>query len=375
VRSLLWILTTQWRGAAFGYAGDVNARTPALDALARESVRFDAALTPHPFGPFARAALLTGVPSPENGVEGYFDPLPRNAVTAAHRFGRQGYRTAFIGKWQLAARDRTAPPVSEAHARTLVAPEDRGGFDFWEGFESGFLLNDPWLHGTDRPKPVRFSGYQADVLAERAALWMGAQAPGRPWFCLLSVEPPHPPYGAPAAGIPPVDTQAVVLAPNVPLGGETEARARRELAGYYAHIEATDRALGRLVQSVPRDTVIVFTSVHGDLHGAHGHFRKGWPYEESIRVPLLIRHPDFGAQRVAAPVSLIDLEALSVNPLKPPPDFVACSMPSVPPFGHQCDRTWTARRTATHKTVWSGESEKPWLEFDLASDPFEMRPL
>jgi hypothetical protein len=54
---------------------------------------------------------------------------------------------------------------------------------------------------------------------------------------------------------------------------------------------------------------------------------------------------------------------------------VTASMPSVPPFEHQCDRTWTARRTATHKTVWTEAGGRPWLEFDLAADPFEMHPL
>ena len=62
--NILWIVTTQWRGQALGCAGDVNARTPALDALAREGTMFTQAVTPHPFGPFARAAMLTGVVSP-----------------------------------------------------------------------------------------------------------------------------------------------------------------------------------------------------------------------------------------------------------------------------------------------------------------------
>jgi arylsulfatase A-like enzyme len=84
-----------------------------------------------------------------------------------------------------------------------------------------------------------------------------------------------------------------MLAGNVPVGGEVEAKARRELAGYYAQIEATDRAIGRslLPEAGRDDTVVIFTSVHGDMHGAHGLFRKGWPHEESVRVPLLVRSP------------------------------------------------------------------------------------
>ena len=103
--NILWIVTTQWRAAAAGYAGDLNARTPTLNALAAESVNYTQAVTPHPFGPFARAALLTGVPSPANGVRDYHDPLPVDARTIAHEMNERGYATAFFGKWHLARRD------------------------------------------------------------------------------------------------------------------------------------------------------------------------------------------------------------------------------------------------------------------------------
>ena len=59
--NILWIVTTQWRAQACGYAGDGQARTPVLDALASQATNYTQAVTPHPFGPFARAALLTGV--------------------------------------------------------------------------------------------------------------------------------------------------------------------------------------------------------------------------------------------------------------------------------------------------------------------------
>ena len=420
--NILWIVTTQWRAQACGYAGDSNARTPHLDRLAAHATNYAEAVTPHPFGPFARAALLTGLPSPENGVSDYYDPLPAEARTVAHHLRERGYTTAFFGKWHLHRRDPAVPAVGEGHARIVVAPARRGGFEFWEGFESGFLLNDPWLHGTRLPDPVQVAGYQSDVICDRAAAWIletgerrpesatrddgmdsklrlagsGTTGAFPPWFCVVSLEPPHPPYDAPASGVKSRAARDIVLARNVPRGGGVEARARRELAGYYAHLEATDRAIGRLLASVPADgTIAVFTSVHGDLHGAHGLFRKGWPYEESVRVPLLVRgaHRDergcwvlsSGPGRSSGdPVSLLDLPRWTLewvdvlqpktqNP-NPKTEIQRISMPSVPPFPLQCDRIWRGVRTPARKLVLNADGT-PWLFFHLDRDPLETQNL
>ena len=375
--NILWIVTTQWRAQATGYAGDPNARTPFLDALARQSMDFTQAVTPHPFGPFARAAMLTGVASPANGIRDYYDPLPAGTPTVAHRLRTLSYATAFFGKWHLSPRDRRARLTGEEHARARVAPEFRGGFDLWEGFESGFLLNDPWLHGTRLPEPVRFPGYQSDVVCGRAADTLRAW-PG-PWFALVSLEAPHPPYGAPAPGARPVDPAALVLRGNVPPGPAAE-RARRELAGYNAHIEATDRSIERLVGALPAETIVAFTSVHGDMHGSHGLFRKGWPHEESVRVPLLVRGAG-AVGRDSRPVSLIDLPSFAASwagepGARPAPEAGAAriSMPSVVGLPDQCNRVWSGVRTAARKLVLGGDG-LPWLYFDLESDPQEARNL
>ncbi len=416
--NLLWIVTTQWRAPATGYAGDPNAHTPQLDSLAAEAVNYAQAVTPHPFGPFARAAMLTGVPSPANGVRDYYDPLAPDARTIAHELGARGYVTAFFGKWHLYRRDPAAPLVGESHAKIVVPPAWRGGFGFWEAFESGFLLNDPWLHGSRLPEPVRFPGYQSDVVCARAGEWIhdlgnrksdtgkqgggstqAIRSPGsaihhfsRPWFCVVSLEPPHPPYEAPAANAAPRDPHKIVLPPNVPRGGAAEAQARRELAGYYAHLEATDHAIGRLLVQVPReDSVVVFTSVHGDMHGAHGLFRKGWPYEESVRVPLLVRGapregpglgvPGFGlGKRSDELVSLLDLprwtlawagaRELKTQNSKARTEVQRISMPSVIRRPHQCDRGWHGVRTRSRKLVLNADGT-PWLFFDLERDPWE----
>ncbi|MBI2497397.1 MAG: sulfatase-like hydrolase/transferase [Opitutae bacterium] len=403
--NILWIVTTQWRAQATGHAGDPNARTPWLDGLASESVDFTQAVTPHPLGPQARAALLTGQLCPANGVSDYWDALPvyepeKNprgtrvppGRTVAHALRDRGYATAFFGKWHLAERDRSAPFVSEAHARQIVPPERRGGFEMWEGFESGFLLNDPWLHGTRLPEPRHFKGYQADVLVQRAADWLARAGPiaqGKPSFCVVSLEAPHPPYHAPAPHVAEVNPAEVKLRANVPRGGDVERKAREELAGYYAHIEATDRAIGKLVAEADlSETVVVFTSVHGDMHGSHGVFRKCWPYEESIRVPLLVRHvrgqsPNAKVQtpniQDNSPVSLVDLPHMAVawaegREWTCKRDSAAITMPAATDIPLQCPHAWRGFRSAQHKLVLKADG-RPWLYFDLQHDPLEMNNL
>jgi arylsulfatase A-like enzyme len=376
---------------ATGYAGDANARTPWLDGLAAEAVDFTQATTPHPLGPQARAALLTGKLCPENGVRGYWDALPAGGRTIAHALNDRGYATAWFGKWHLAERDRTAPLVDEAHAKMIVPPERRGGFALWEGFESGFLLNAPWLHGTRLPQPKQFRGYQADVLCQRAAEWM-SRPRSLPQFCVVSLETPHPPYHAPAPHVAERKPAEIVLRGNVPLGGEAEKKVRGELAGYYAHIEATDRAIGRLIAEVDlSETVVVFTSVHGDMHGSHGVFRKAWPYDESVRVPLLVRFPRREApssklqipRKDGGPVSLVDLPHMAVawaegREWRLKRDHAPISMPTAGEVPGQCPEVWRGFRTAEHKVVLKTEAdgqERPWMYFDLRRDPLEMKNL
>jgi arylsulfatase A-like enzyme len=374
--NILLVVTTQWRAQACGYSGDPNARTPRLDALAAGSLNFTQAVTPHPFGPFARAAMLTGVESPANGVRDYYDPLPPASRTLAHEMAGRSYATAFFGKWHLSKRDTRAKLTGESHAREVVPPEFRGGFGFWEGFESGFLLNNPWLHGTRLPEPVRFEGYQSDVVCERAGAFLRGLGP--PWFAVVSLEAPHPPYLDPASGIAPADPKSIALRGNVPAGGRVAARARGDLSGYYAHIEATDRAIGRLLDALDPETAAIVTSVHGDMHGSHGLFRKGWPHEESVRVPLLVRIPG-SRGRDDRPISLLEMPALvaalaegRVPPAGAGPSRI--SMPSVVGLPDQCDRTWAGVRSAGRKLVLNAD-RSPWLYFDLERDPLETRNL
>ncbi len=206
---------------------------------------------------------------------------------------------------------------------------------------------------------------------------------------MVSLETPHPPYDAPAAGVTPRDPASIILAPNVPRGGEIEARARRELAGYYAHLEATDRAVGRLLASIP-PALVVFTSAHATCTAPRP-LPQGLAQEESIRVPLIIQLPPGAPAQprrseqlvVAAEPAVLDL---GLGRRRRAPRRSAAlgrwwARSTRPSRRSPCPRSCASRTSATgpagnpHARAQAGAQCRwhAWLFFDLDRDPLELR--
>jgi arylsulfatase A-like enzyme len=115
------------------------------------------------------------------------------------------------------------------------------------------------------------------------------------------------------------------------------------------------------------------------MHGSHGLFRKGWPQEESVRVPLLLAGAGWETRIDHSPISLIDLPALSIalaegRTWKTAELFARISMPSVVSLPSQCDRLWRGVRSRDHKVVFNADGS-PWLVFSLGEDPQELENL
>jgi arylsulfatase A-like enzyme len=406
--NVLWVITDQWRGQATGYAGDVNAVTPNLDRLASEALRFDRAFSSHPLCVPFRGALLTGQRGIRNGVTGHASSLSTRTRTVAHAMRDLGYLTAWFGKWHLG--DHIAPRgmVSEVSSRWIatrvISKERRGGFQHWEAFEGGNIMRDPWIH-TDRDnRPQRRPGYQPDVVFDACATFAEAHADDdEAWFAVCSVEPPHDPYDtAPYEYASRYDPDSITLRPNVPLVDPVNLVARSQLAGYYAHIEATDAAFGRLLQRVEaagssRPTAVFFMSDHGDMLGSHGQYKKTKPYEESVRIPLIIRWPEArSAGRTTnaliceidivptllglleRPEALAHMDGISFarhfdDSETPGPEYVLLS--HIDGLGHSDAMTVPWRAVRTHDALFGvTENEECWL-FDLLEDPYETRNL
>jgi len=285
--NIVFVFADQWRAQAFGYAGDPNVKTPYIDRFAAESVNFYNAVSGCPVCTPYRASLMTGVYPHRHKLmvndqclyERYGGPFLAECL----RDG--GYNTAYIGKWHIDGQGRNA----------FVPSERRLGFDWWKGFECTHDYQESPYYFGDDPCPYMWEGYDADSQTDEACRYLREEVGNEPFALFLSWGPPHNPFGtAPEEFEAMYDPKSIQLPPNVP--GEIADRAREELAGYYAHCSALDAAFGRLMEALAetgrdKDTIVIFTSDHGDMLGSQGKFRKQKPWAESLRVPFLVQHP------------------------------------------------------------------------------------
>lgn len=309
--NVIWLIADQWRAQAIAANGDPNVRTPNIDLLCSSGVNFDQARSGFPLCSPFRGSMLTGR-YPHHMVPGHQYPLPPGQATIANTFNDAGYHTGFFGKWHLGG-------FKEQNGRTafdIIPPDRRGGFQTWIGYENNANPWDCWVHGGSGKDAFlyRLPGFETDELTNLFIKYLKERSADRasgkpkPFFGILSVIPPHNPYRAPAEYMAHYNPEHMLLRPNVPRFanvppiGDTEIfgtkmsiedLAKQELAGYYAQIENWDWNVGRIVAALGElglsdNTHIMVFSDHGDLHGSHGQFRKTSPYEESLRIPMII---------------------------------------------------------------------------------------
>lgn len=292
--NVIWIFGDQHRSQALGCHGDPNVRTPVIDNLARMGRDFTQAVSGAPVCCPFRGALLTGAypHSAANGVTKTPGGLDPKNPTITQPFKEAGYHTAYVGKWHL----------GHGHVKNgVVAPEARGGFDYWQGYENNNNQEHCYVHGSDNETPVRLQGYETDSLTDifidHLESHTGDGQDYQPFFAVLSVQPPHSPYCTPKSNPygPPRTPAEIKLRGNVPDIPWVLERSRRDHAGYYGMIENLDWNIGRIQEAikkndVDRDTYIIFFSDHGDMLGSHGQWGKSAPWEESIRIPFIISH-------------------------------------------------------------------------------------
>lgn len=403
--NIIWIFGDQHRAQALGYAGDPNLHTPNIDRLKTEGVACRGAVAGFPLCCPARGSLLTGL-YPHKCVDRHQGALPEGQPTIANVFNEAGYHTAYFGKWHLGG----WPEDRGRAAYFITDPDRRGQFQEWIGYENNNSQYDSWVHGGRGGEAFhyRLPGYETDALTDLLLAYLDGctKSPNQPFFAVLSVQPPHDPYMAPEKWMRRHTPGSVQLRRNVPDIPRVVEQARTELAGYYAMIENLDWNVGRIRKvladtGLEDDTLILFFSDHGDLHGSHGQFRKTSPYEEAIRVPFIIggQKPFYGLRRGwsdailnipdIAPTTLglcgievpdwmqgSDFSGLRYKRRELPDCADSTLLQCVVPTRHpdSVDRAW---RGVVTRDGWKyvALEHQPWLMFNLKEDPHELANL
>jgi arylsulfatase A-like enzyme len=328
--NVIVIVADQLRYQSVGYAGDKKAITPNLDRLASQSVNFCQFVANSPVCSAFRGSFLTGKYASSTGLAVNELRMNPNQDSIAHLFSRNHYACDLIGKWHLWAAESNHNKIHNAY--TPPGPY-RMGFDaFWAGYNFNHQ-NYQASYFRDSPDPQRIQGFGdatfTDLAIERVRTHAKLQ---QPFFLLLSLSTPHDPWtkaNVPAqwyerfkdVEFPLPDTWSDVPDPYMDRNADPQkwiAYWKPHLTEfqrvYYAMTAALDEQVGRLLAAIDdagvRDrTIVVFTSDHGEMFGAHGRVYKMSFYEESVRTPLLIRWPGRipAGSRSNACVSTVDL--------------------------------------------------------------------
>jgi arylsulfatase A-like enzyme len=371
-------------------------KTPHMDRLASEGVRFRNAFVVNSLCSPSRACFLTGRYSHLNGVANNHTPFPADSVTHAALLRAAGYTTGYVGKWHMDG--QTGP---------------RPGFDYSASFVGqGRYVDCPFeVNGVSTPT----QGWVDDRATDFAVEFLKKHR-DKPFSLVVGFKACHGPFdpperakerfqGAVARPVPNLDTPAVYRGavadkPKAPKKAGGEAEKAGVSLNYFRCISAADDNLGRLLAALDElgladNTVVIFTSDNGYYLREHGLGDKRSAYEESMRIPFLVRYPKLGVRG-----KVVDRMLLNIDLAPTLLDFAGVAVPaqvqgrSFRPLLEDKPVAWRqawlyeyfqernyaaptvlAVRTETAKLIhYPGHDE--WTEvFDLKADPYETKNL
>jgi arylsulfatase A-like enzyme len=408
--NILLILPDQMRGSAMGCDGNREVKTPNIDRMAAEGILFKRTYANVPVCCPARAILMTGTYPHVNGMVANDLRLREEQVTLAEILAEAGYRTGFIGKWHLDGGPRDPGFVPPGPRRQ--------GFEFWAGYECHHKHFEP-TYFRDSPDVITIRKFEPEASCDFAVEFLKSQPKERPFFLTVQMGPPHDPYGAPEQYMQQYPVERITPPKNWIPGSETRPAnagdkkgigaafnrfvpvgGLEEIAAYYAAITALDDQVGRLMKTLrdsglDENTIILFTSDHGDMLGSHGLRRKRKPHDESARVPGIIRWParipkgrvvETLFSHIDMPPTLLslaglpapkvmqgaDLSRVALGETTDGPDAVLLQI-FVPFHPDQIAKPW--RGIVTRRHTYARFEQEPWLLFDRERDPAEMQNL
>lgn len=317
--NLIFVFPDQMRGQAMGFMKQDPVITPNLDRFAQESLVLTNAVSNYPVCSPYRAMLMTGKYPHTNGVLSncnsgsapYDCELRESDRCWSDVLKDRGYSLGYIGKWHL---DAPYKPYVKCENNSdkfawneWCSPNRRHGFDFWYAYGTYDYHFTPMYWPTESPrnKPIRINQWGPEHEADLAIKYISNvdgkyRDPSKPFALVVAMNPPHTPYHlVPQKYLDAYDGKTykdLINRPNVNLEGGTPGGnlARRHVKNYFAMITGVDDQFGRILKvlenmGLKNDTIVVFTSDHGNCLGCHEHATKNVHYEESMRIPFLIR--------------------------------------------------------------------------------------
>ena len=339
-KNVLLIMSDQHKPDALGFSGHKVARTPNLDAFAATATNFSNCYCSNPVCTPSRASLLTGLYTHHHGAFNNGTPWPFEHKTMAHMFGAAGYMSALIGKmhfvdaqthgfdYRLDFNDwyQFLGPKTKLYADELGHPNSGSGLpeidDLWRDF------GDPWKDAREKddrqgnvsigrvskiPEEQQFDSF----VARESIRFLKQHSRQQPFFLVTSFLRPHDPfmpsqrfadmfrpedmqlspsYGKVDLETVPREVRNAIERNNPTPELNNPETARRHMAYYYANLAEMDDNAGKVLRALhelnlDNDTIVLYTSDHGEMLGDHKLWQKFQFYESSVRVPLIVRSP------------------------------------------------------------------------------------
>ena len=444
--NILLLYSDQQRWDALGAAGNAEIHTPNLDRLAQHGVSFDHCFVQNPVCMPSRVSFLTGQYPSTLRITAMGVPVPPETPTLPRLLKPYGYRTANIGKLHFlphANRDHRVPHPDYGFDHLEIADEPgvyEDAYRAWvraqqpEGptslharpeldrisvglppatavwYETMGITDTvahPGMGGRDDfsgaiPFPAAENLTHSAFVADQTIAFLAQQQPDRPFLCISGFYSPHAPWVVPRRFLELYDPSKLPLPrygdgsvrPAEGPGSDAQLRSARH--GYYAMVSEIDHYVGQILdqlaaRGLERDTIVVFTSDHGEWLGDHGRFGKGYPGDDAVsRVPLIIRAPRAAAtagtlvQSVVEAVdvlpTLLELAGIQVPPhvqghsLAPVLRGVPVAEPGAALMEHS---GWKTLRTSRYRylvhqdgreALWDIERD-PGEQHDVAGEP------
>jgi choline-sulfatase len=306
--NVLFLCSDQHQTRAAGCYGSREVRTPNIDAIARAGTRFDHVYCQAPVCVPSRGSIVTSLYPHRHGALILQDPLPDSVPTIAHFFKDRGYTTGAIGKMHFVDETRRHGFEHRLHEGDFLATlstEDRQKLRRDQGGAEG-------VEGRPSALPDRY--FQDHWFAAEAVRFLRENRE-RPFCLWASFFMPHTPLVPQSRYFEMYERAPLTLPRRSELEleagflghlirarergwyGQTDDQLRQSLRGYYGNISQMDACVGKVYDALrelrlDRNTVVVYTSDHGEMAGAHRMWTKHNMYEQSVNVPLIVSAPE-----------------------------------------------------------------------------------